>query len=71
MLPMPDRQTTEYSATQLVYSIKLKLSHTTVANTILMSNSNNSGRMGLTDHTPETVTDTKAPAVLKIVGLAT
>ena len=24
---MPDRQTTEYSATQLVYSIKFKLSH--------------------------------------------
>ena len=29
MLPMPDRQTTEYSATQLVYSIKIKLSHAT------------------------------------------
>ena len=27
VLPMPDRQTTEYRATQLVYSIKLKLSH--------------------------------------------
>ena len=27
MLPMPDRQTTEYSATQLAYSIKFKLSH--------------------------------------------
>ena len=27
MLPMPDRQTTEYRATQLVYSIKFKLSH--------------------------------------------
>ena len=25
VLPMPDRQTTEYRATQLVYSIKLKL----------------------------------------------
>ena len=25
--PMPDRQTTEYRATQLVQSIKLKLSH--------------------------------------------
>ena len=25
--PMPDRQTTEYRATQLVYSIKFKLSH--------------------------------------------
>ena len=27
VLPMPDRQTTEYRATQLVYSIKLKLIH--------------------------------------------
>ena len=27
VLPMPDIQTTEYSATQLVYSIKFKLSH--------------------------------------------
>ena len=27
VLPMPDRQTTEYRATQLVYSIKFKLSH--------------------------------------------
>ena len=27
MLPMPHTQTTEYSATQLVYSIKFKLSH--------------------------------------------
>ena len=27
MSPMPDRQTTEYRATQLVYSIKFKLSH--------------------------------------------
>ena len=32
VLPMPDRQTTEDSATQLVYSIKFKLSHAT-ANT--------------------------------------
>ena len=29
VLPMPDRQTTEYRATLLVYSIKLKLSHAT------------------------------------------
>ena len=28
VLPMPHTQTTEYSATQLVYSIKFKLSHT-------------------------------------------
>ena len=27
VLPMPDRQTTEYRATQLVYSIKFMLSH--------------------------------------------
>ena len=27
VLPMPDRQKTEYRATQLVYSIKLKLIH--------------------------------------------
>ena len=27
MLPIPDIQTTEYRATQLVYSIKFKLSH--------------------------------------------
>ena len=37
---MPDRQTTEYSATQLVYSIKFKLSH---ANTII--DSHFSGRL--------------------------
>ena len=29
VLPMPDRQTTEYRATQLVYSIKIQLSHAT------------------------------------------
>ena len=27
MTPMPDTQTTEYRATQLVYNIKFKLSH--------------------------------------------
>ena len=27
VLPMPDRQTTEYRATQLAYSIKFKLCH--------------------------------------------
>ena len=30
MTPMPDTQTTEYRATQLVYSIKFKLSHATI-----------------------------------------
>ena len=29
MTPMPDTQTTEYSATQLVYNRKFKLSHAT------------------------------------------
>ena len=30
VLPIPDIQTTEYRATQLVYSIKFKLSHATL-----------------------------------------
>ena len=37
MLPMPDiRQTTEYRATQLVYSIKFKLSHAIIATCVFL-----------------------------------
>ena len=36
VLPMPDRQTTEYRATQLVYSIKFKLSHAIIATCVFL-----------------------------------